>query len=117
MFNDVFSRDNLLGIKDRAHAINHDGKRSKRTHWVSLFIDRNTDAYFNVFGIEYVPQEVLKKIQQNLWFITHLEHNMLILLRVYFIILLSQNTLFQETLLDYTNLLSPEDYRENEKIP
>ena len=28
-----------------------------------LFIDRNTTVYFNYFGIEYIPQKVLDKIE------------------------------------------------------
>ena len=32
---------------------------------VSLFIDRNTTAYFDPFGIEYIPQDVLKKSKIN----------------------------------------------------
>ena len=35
------------------------------THWVSLFIDRNTAVYFYSFGIEYIPQEVLNKIRDK----------------------------------------------------
>ena len=42
--------------------INLNDKNSKRIHWVSLFIDRNTDVYFDFFGIEYIPQKVLNKI-------------------------------------------------------
>ena len=38
--------------------INLDGKENKGTHWVSLFIDRNTALYFDSYGIEYIPQEV-----------------------------------------------------------
>ena len=49
--------------------INLDGKQSKGTHWVSLFIDKNTALYFDSFGIEYIPQEVLNKIRDK--FITH----------------------------------------------
>ena len=36
-----FSRNNLSRIKDGANVINLDDK-SKGTHWVSLYIDRNT---------------------------------------------------------------------------
>ena len=32
--------------------MNFDGKQSKGTHWVSLFIDRKTAIYFNSFGID-----------------------------------------------------------------
>ena len=38
-------------------------KKSNRTHWVSLLIDRNTTVYFGSFGIEYILQEVLIKIE------------------------------------------------------
>ena len=38
-------------------------KKSKKTHWVSLLIDRNTTVYFGSFGIEYILQEVLIKIE------------------------------------------------------
>ena len=31
-------------------------------HWVSLFIDINRAVYFDSFGIEYIPHEVLDKI-------------------------------------------------------
>ena len=41
--------------------INLDDKKSKGTYWVSLFIDRNRAAYFDSFGIEYIPQDVLSK--------------------------------------------------------
>ena len=58
-FNGVFSRNNLPRIKDGTYLINFDDKKSKGTHWVSLFIDRNTAAYFNFFRIEYIPPEVL----------------------------------------------------------
>ena len=45
--------------------INLDDKKSKRAHWVSLFIDSNLTVYFNSFGIEYIPQEVLSKIKDK----------------------------------------------------
>ena len=40
-FNGVYSRDDLPRIKDGANVINLNNKQSKRTHWVSLFTDRN----------------------------------------------------------------------------
>ena len=58
-FNGVFSRNNLSRITDGGYFIDLDDKKSKGTHWVSLFINRNTAAYFDSFGIEYIPQEVL----------------------------------------------------------
>ena len=45
--------------------MNFDDNNSKRTYWVSLFIDKNIAAYFDSFGIEYIPQEVLNKIKHK----------------------------------------------------
>ena len=61
----LFQKNNLPRIKDGAYVINLDDKNSKETHWVSLFIDRNTAIYFDSFGIEYIPQEVLNKIKDK----------------------------------------------------
>ena len=33
--------------------------------WVLLFIDKNMAVYFDSFGIEYIPQEVLSKIKDK----------------------------------------------------
>ena len=60
-FNGVFSRENLPKIKDGVYVINLEDTQSKETHWVSLFIDKSIAAYFDSFGIEYIPQEVLDK--------------------------------------------------------
>ena len=47
------------------YVINIDDKKSKGVHWISSFIDRNTAVYFDSFGIEYIPQEVLNKIKNE----------------------------------------------------
>ena len=49
--------------------INLDDKQSKGTHRVLFFIDRNTAAYLDFFGVDYTPQEVLNKTKQK--FIKH----------------------------------------------
>ena len=64
-FDGVFSRDNLLRIKEGACVINLDGKQTKATHCVSLFIDRYTAGYFYSFCIEYIPQEESSKIKNK----------------------------------------------------
>ena len=50
-FNGVFSRDNLLRIKDGVYIRNLDEKQSKGIHWVSLFIDRNTAYTLILLGL------------------------------------------------------------------
>ena len=68
----VFSRDKdgeqmnkLPRTNDGEYVINLDDKKGKGTHWFSLFIDKNEIVYFDSFGIEYIPQEVLSKIKKN----------------------------------------------------
>ena len=77
-------------------------KRSKRTHWISLFIDRNTAVYFDSFGIEYIPQEVLNKIRDK-----SITHN---------IVTIQDDNSVMCALLDYTNLFSPNHYKKNENV-
>ena len=104
-------------IKNGAYIINLDDKNSKETHWVSLFIDKNLAVYFDSFGIEYIPQEVLNKIRDN-W-ITHnifrTPDNESIMCGFYCITFI-EYMLAGKTLLDYTNLFSPNDYEKNDKI-
>ena len=52
-------------IKDGAYVIDINDKKSKGTDRVLLFIDRNTDEYFDSFRIEYIPQEILDKIRDK----------------------------------------------------
>ena len=64
-FNGAFPRNNLFRIKDGVYVINLDDKKNKGTHWGSLFIDRNTCAYLEYFGVEYIPQDVLNKMKDK----------------------------------------------------
>ena len=67
-------------IKDGAYVIEINDKKSKRTDRVSLFIDRNTDEYFDSFGIEYIPQEILDKIRDKKQLTIYLKYKTMILL-------------------------------------
>ena len=40
-------------------------KQSRGTNRISLFVERNTVMYFDSFGIDYTPQEVLNKIKDK----------------------------------------------------
>ena len=87
-------------------------KNSKGTHWVLLFIDKNTAVYFDSFGIEYIPQEVLNKIKDKS--ITHnifrIQDNESIMCGFYCIAFI-EYMLARKTLFDYTNLFSQNDYK------
>ena len=94
-----------------------DYKKSKGTHWVSLFIDRNIAAYFDSFGIENISQEVLSKIRdksiaRNIF---RIQDNESIMCGFYCIAFI-EYMLSGKTLLDYTNFFSPNEYKKNDKI-
>ena len=60
-FNGVFSRDNLPNtIKNGAYAINLDEYRNIGTHWVALYVNNKTIIYFDSFGVEHIPKEIIK---------------------------------------------------------
>ena len=55
----------LPRIKNGVDAKNLNDNQRKGTHWVSLFINKNSSVYFDPFEIEYIPKEVLNKIKEN----------------------------------------------------
>ena len=60
--------------------------KSKEIHWVSLFINRNAAAYFDSFGIEYIPQEILNKIKINQLLTIYFKCKIMNLLSIDFIV-------------------------------
>ena len=87
-----------LELKDGAYVINLTDKNSKGANQVSLFIDKNAAVYFDAFGNEYIPLEVLNKTKCNQLLTTYLEYKIMNLLCVDFIASLSQNTFLEEKL-------------------
>ena len=106
----MFSRNNLPRREDGTYVINLVDKIRKGTHWVSLFIHKSVAIYFDCFGIEYIPEEVLNKIRDKS--ITHnifrIQDNECIMYRFYCIAFI-EYMLAGKALLDYTNLLTPND--------
>ena len=65
-FNGVYSRDNLPNkIKDGAYVINLDEYSDIGTHWVALWVHNNIVTYFDSFGVEHIPKEVIKFIKNR----------------------------------------------------
>ena len=59
-FNGVFSRDNLPNsIKNGAYLINLDEYHDIGTHWVALYVNNKTVTYFDSFGVEHIPKEII----------------------------------------------------------
>ena len=60
-FNGVFLRNNLPNLKDGAYVINLDHSKNTGTHWVVIFVKKDKVIYFDSFGVEYIPKEIMEK--------------------------------------------------------
>ena len=79
---------------------------------------KNNEAiYFDSFGVEYIPKEMIKKIKnKNIKSnIFRIQDNNSIMCG-YFCILFIEYMLNNKTLTDYTNLFSPYDFKKNDEI-
>ena len=65
-FNGVYSRNNLLKIKDGVYVINLDEYKSIQTHWIVLYVNDNNVIYFDSFGVEKIPKEIKKIIGKKI---------------------------------------------------
>ena len=88
-----------------------DDKKSRGTHRVTLFIDRNTTGYFDSFEIEYILQNALSKVKDKsvIKKLFRIQDNDSIMGGFYCIAFI-EYILVGKNLLDYTNLFSPTDY-------
>ena len=126
-FNGVFSRDNLPNIirpkrlgsahKNRAYVINLDEYHDIGTHWVALYVNNKIAIYFDSFGVEHIPREIMKfivskKLITNIYRIQAYDSIMCGYFCIGFI-----NFMFNgKSLTDYTNLFSPNDFNKNDDI-
>ena len=84
---------------------------------MSLYIDRSLVVYFDSFGIQDILQEVLNKIKNKsiTQRIFRIQDNESIMCGFYCTAFI-EYMLAGKTLLDYTNLLSPNGYKKNDNI-
>ena len=125
-FNGVYSRNNLPNeIKKGAYVINLHEYENTGTHWISLFVKTNAVIYFDSFGVEHIPKEInkfinndatksrsLKRIKSNIFRIQAYDSIMC----GYFCIEFINYMLKGKTLLDYINLFSPNDFKKNDRV-
>ena len=50
-FNGVYSRNNLLKIKNKAYVINLDEYKSIGFHWIAVYTNAENVTYFDSFGV------------------------------------------------------------------
>ena len=117
-FNGVYSRDNLPNkIKDGAYIINLDEYSDSGTHWIALYVNNNDVTYFDSFGVEHIPIEIIKFIDcknviANIFRIQAYDS---IVCR-YFCIGFVDFMFKGKSLTDYTNLFSPNNFERNDDI-
>ena len=65
-FNGVYSRNNLPNkIKKEAYIVNCIHSKL-HMHWIALFVKTNEAIYFDSFGIENIPKEINKFINNDM---------------------------------------------------
>ena len=127
-FNGVYSRNNLpKAIKKGTFVINLDEYENMGTYWVALFVKPKYTVYFDSFGIEHIPKEIKhaidnepsssakarnKEIKANIFRIQAYDS----IICGYHCIEFINYMLEGKTLLDYTNLFSPNDFKKNDQI-
>ena len=121
-FNGVYSRDNLPNkIKGGAYVINLDEYSDIGTHWVALYVKNNDITYFDSFGVEHIPKEIIKFIGRtsvnkntitNIFRIPEYDSIMCGCFCIGFI-----DSMFKgKSLTDYINIFSPYDLKKNDDI-
>ena len=115
-FNGVYSRDNLSNkIKGGAYVINLDEYSDIGTNWVALRVNINNVNYFDSFGVEHLPKEIKafiknRNIKTNIFRIQAYYSIMC----GYFCIGFINFMLKGKSLTEYTNLFSPNNFKEND---
>ena len=66
----IFSakRNNSPVIMDGAHVINLSEYKSIEARWIALFVNNDTERYFDSFGVEYTPKEIKKFIRNKKYY-------------------------------------------------
>ena len=107
--------NNNNNIKNGAYVINLDEYHDIGTLWIVLYVNNKTITYFDSFGVEHIPKEIIKiivrkKIITNIYRIQAYDSIMCGYVCIGFI-----NFMFNgKSLTDYTNLFSPNDFNKND---
>ena len=117
-FNGVYSRDNSPTIiKNGAYVINLNEYANVGTHWIALYVKNNEVIYFDSFGVEHVPKEIKrfirhKNTKSNIFRIQADDSVMC----GYFCIGFIGFMFAGKSLINFTSLFSPYDFKKNDDI-
>ena len=109
----IYQKKNKKG----AYVINLDEYENTGTHWIALFVKTNEVIYFDSFVIEHIPKEIEhaignKEINASIFRLQAYDSIMC----GYFCIEFINYMLKGKTLLDYTDLFSPNDFKRTIKL-
>ena len=116
--NDVYFRDNLpKTLKNGSYEINLDECADVGTHCIALYVKNNELIYFDCFDVERVPKEIkrfigYKNIKTNIF---RIQPDNSIICR-YFCMGFINFMFAGKSLIDYTSLFSPYNFKKNDKI-
>ena len=104
-------------MKDGTYVINLDEYTDVGTHWIALYVSNNGVIYFDSFGVEQILKEiekfiVNKNIKTSIFRIQVINSIMC----GYFCIGFINFMLAGKTLIDFTNLFSPNNFKRNDDI-
>ena len=110
-FNGTYSEDNLSKIKDGEYVIYLDEYSDIGTHWVALYLRKNDITYFDSLGIDHIPKEIKafignENIKTNIITIQGYDS----IIRGYFCNGFIDFMLAEKTLIEFTNLFSPNNF-------
>ena len=84
--------------------------------------EKNEVSYFDSFGVEYIPKEIMERIEQSSLGNKNIKTNIFriqdnnSIMCGYFCILFIEYMLNNKTLADFTNLFSPWNFKKNDEI-
>ena len=62
-------------IKNGAYVINLDEHTDIGTHWIAFYVKNNEIIYFDNFGVEHIPKEIIKFVGLRILKQTYFEYN------------------------------------------
>ena len=89
------------------------------THWITLYVQTNNKVvYFDSFGVEHIPKKVMKFVGGNKDIKTNIFRLKVYdsIICGYFCIEFIDFLLAGKSLVDFTSLFSPHDFKKNDKI-
>ena len=103
--------------KNGAYVINLDKYSDIANNWIALYVNNKTVTYFDSFGVEHIPKEIKKFINNkniiaNIFRLQSYDSVMW----GYFCIGFINVMLKGNNLTDVTNLFSPNDFKKNDDI-